>query len=227
MMQLVRVCFLLVRNDIVSAYRHKADWVNAWLFFVLIVMLFPLAVVPEASLLHAIAPALIWVAAFLAMLLSLQHFLRPDYGDGSLDLLLLSPYPLPLLLLAKMLAHWCISALPLIIITPLLALILQLSWLETGALLSTLLLGTPVFSLIGGITMALTVGLRNQSMLLALLVLPLCIPILIFGAGAVMNVMYLPLLGVFALLGALLLLALTFAPLAASVALKIGLAQGD
>src|SRR5262245_25889171 len=105
--------FQLIRHDLIAAYRRRTDWLNAWLFFILVVSLFPLAVTPDSNLLHAIAPGLIWVAALLAMLLSLGNFLRPDYEDGSLYLLLLSPHPLPFLLLAKITAFWLISAFPL------------------------------------------------------------------------------------------------------------------
>lgn len=216
----------VIRHDFLVAYRHKTDWVNIWMFFILVVSLFPLAVTPDVKLLNTIGPGLIWVAALLSVLLSFNHFLRPDYEDGSLNLLLLSAYPLPLLLLAKIFAHWLISTLPLIIIAPVLALSLHLSSVEILSLLATLLLGTPVLSLLGGIVMSLTVGLRNQSVLLALLFLPLSVPVLIFGAGAVIDVgMGLPTRGAFALLGALLVLSLTLAPLAASAALRLSILE--
>lgn len=213
----------ILRHDLLSAYRRKADWANAWLFFVLVVSLFPLAITPDSALLHTIAPGLVWVSALLSMLLALNYFLKPDYQDGSLILVLLSPYPLPLLLLAKTLAHWLMSGLPLILITPLLALFLHLSLQETGILLLTLLLGTPILSLIGAVGACLTISLENQGLLLALLILPLCAPVLIFGAGAVINVgLGVSANGVLALLAALFILALTLLPLAASAALKLG-----
>lgn len=222
-MQLVFMLIQLIWHDFLQAYRHKSDWITIWMFFILVVSLFPLAVTPDVKLLNTIAPGLIWVAALLALLLSFNQFLRSDYEDGSLNLLLLSPYPLPLLFLAKILAHWLISTLPLIMITPVLALSLHLSGTELLSLLATLLLGTPVLSLLGGVVMSLTVGLRNQSVLLALLFLPTSIPVLIFGTGAVIDMsMGLPARAAFALLGALLVLSLTLAPLAASAALRLG-----
>ncbi len=212
----------LIRHDFRMAYRNKADWVNVWLFFIIIVSLFPLAIIPERNLLHTLGPGLIWVAALLAILLSFQHFLRPDYEDGSLNLWLLSPCPLPLLLCAKIMAHWMISVFPLILITPILALSLSLSRAELVSLILSLLLGTPALCLLASIVMALTVGLRQQSILLALLFLPLAVPVLIFGTGAVIDVgAGLPSRGAFAILGALLVLALTLAPLAASAALRL------
>jgi len=220
------VFFQLIKQDLIIAYRRKTDWVNAWLFFILVVSLFPLAVTPDIQLLHAIAPGLIWVAALLAMLLSLGNFLRPDFDDGSLSLLLLSPHSLSWLLLAKMIAFWLASALPLIIITPILAVMLHLSLTETVNLIYTLLLGTPVLCLIGAIAMALTVGLRSQSVLLALLILPLCVPVLVFGSGAVINVgMGLSNHGALALLGAILILAVSLVPIAVAAALRVGFAE--
>jgi heme exporter protein B len=221
------VTFLqLIKYDLISAYRRRTDWLNAWLFFVLVVSLFPLAVTPDSNLLHAIAPGLIWVAAMLAMLLSLGNFLKPDYEDGSLALLLLSPHPLSLLLFAKITAFWLVSSLPLIVITPILGLMLHLSWPEIVALIYTLLLGTPVLSLIGAVAMALTVGLPSQNVLLALLILPLCVPVLVFGAGTVINIgMGLSGNGSLALLGAMLILTVTLAPLAAGAALRVGYAE--
>lgn len=221
-MRLVLILAHIFKYDLLSAYRRKSDWVNAWLFFILVISLFPLAVSPDAMLLHTIAPGLVWVAALLSMLLALNHFLKPDYQDGSLSLLLLSPYPLSLLLLSKTMAHWLISGLPLILITPLLGLLLHLTFSEILILMLSLLLGTPILSLIGAVGVALTISLDNQSLLLALLILPLSVPVLIFGAGAAVNT-YLgqPVSGLLALLAALLVLTLTLLPLAASAALKL------
>jgi heme exporter protein B len=179
-------------------------------------------VTPDIVLLHSIAPGLIWVAALLSMLLSLPHLLRSDYEDGSLAALLLSPYPLPFLILSKIVAHWLVSALPLILISPVLGVALHLSLEEISVLIVTLLLGTPVLSLVGSVMMALTVSLPHQSILLSLLVLPLCVPVLVFGSGAVINVgLGLSNEGVFALMGAILVLAVTCAPFAASGALRV------
>ena len=212
----------VIHYELLSAYRYKADWVNAWLFFILVVSLFPLAVTPDSALLHTIAPGLIWVAALLSMLLSLANFLRPDYEDGSLVALLLSPHPLPLLILAKTLAHWLICAAPLILISPILGLSLRLSAWEIVNLLITLLLGTPVLSLLSAIAMSLTVALRNNTVLLTLLILPWCVPVLVFGTGAVIDAgAGVSNAGALALLGAMLVLALTLAPLAAGAALRM------
>jgi len=222
-MPLISTLIDVLHHDLLSAWRRKSDWVNAWLFFVLVVSLFPLAITPDETLLHTIAPGLIWVSALLSMLLALNHFLKPDYQDGSLSLLLLSPHPLPLLLLAKITAHWLMSGLPLILITPLLALFLHLSAHETLTLMLALLWGTPILSLVGGVAVALTISLESQSLLLALLVLPLCVPILVFGAGVVINAsLGLPTHGLLTLLAAFLVLTVTLAPLAASAALRLG-----
>ncbi len=222
MMKTFSVVTAVIHNELLVAYRYKSDWVNAWLFFILVVSLFPLAVTPDPVLLHTIAPGLIWVAALLSMLLSLSHFLRPDYEDGSLAALLLSPYPLPLLLLAKSAAHWVTSAVPLILISPILALSLHLSEGEIINLLITLLLGTPVLTLLGAIAMSLTVALRNNTVLLTILILPWCVPVLVFGTGAVIDAgAGISNRGALALLAAMLVLALTLAPLAASAALKM------
>lgn len=216
------VFFNIIRHDLIIAYRRRGDWINTWLFFVIVVSLFPLAITPDRDLLHTIAPGLIWVAALLSMLIALSHFLRPDNEDGSLLLLLLSPYPLSWLLFAKMIAFWLVSAFPLMMITPLLALMLHLSFLETGVLMLTLLIGTPVFIGIGGVGMALTIGLRQQNVLLALLILPLCIPVLIFGTGAVINLELGSSQGALALLSAMFMLTMPLAPVAAAMALKSG-----
>lgn len=221
MKSLVSTCFTIIRYDLLMAYRRKSDWLNAWLFFVLVISLFPLAISSDSTLLHTIAPGLIWVSALLSMLLALSYFLKPDYQDGSISLLLLSPHPLPALLLAKALTHWLVSALPLILLAPLLGLLLHLSWHETTTLVLALLLGTPILSLIGALAMTLTVSLENQSLLLALLVLPLCVPILVFGAGAVIDAgLGLPVQGILALLGGLLIFAMILIPLAAGAALR-------
>lgn len=220
---MISVLLTIVRQDLLLAWRRKSDWVNAWLFFVLVVSLFPLAVTPDAELLHSIAPGLIWVSALLSMLLALNNFLKPDYQDGSLNLLLLSPHSLSLLLFAKITAHWLTSGFPLILITPLLALFLHLSPNETLTLLFALLWGTPILSLVGAVGVALTVSLENQSLLLALLILPLCIPVLIFGTGVVIDAgLGLPTQGILTLLAAFLILTVTLLPLAASAALRLG-----
>ena len=212
----------ILRDDLLSAWRRKSDWMNGWLFFLLVTTLFPLTMTPDSQLLHAIAPGLIWISALLSMLLALNQCLKPDHQDGALVLLLLSPYPLSLVVLAKISAHWLMSGLPLVLMTPLLAVLLHLSIHETLTLILALLFGTPVFSFIGAIAMALTIALENQSFLLALIVLPLCVPILIFGTGVVINAeLGLPILGILLLLVAFLILAITLAPIAIVAALRL------
>ncbi len=214
----------LLRRDLMLAYRHRAQMMNPLLFFVIVVSLFPLGLDPEPELLHTIAPGVIWVAALLAAMLSLDNMFRSDFEDGSLEQLLLTPHPLPLLVLAKILAHWLVSGLPLLLLAPLLGMLLNLGSESLFPLLATLALGTPVLSLIGSIGVALTVGLRGGGVLLSLLILPLFIPVLIFAAAAVGNAgAGLDITGQLAFLGSLLALAFALAPLATAAALRISL----
>lgn len=215
--------FYLLSRDLLLAYRHRSQLIQPLLFFIIVVTLFPLAISSDAALLQKIAPGIIWVAALLATLLGLEHLFHPDFIEGSLEQFILSPYPLSLWVLAKVIAHWLITGLPLIILTPLLGIMLHLPEQVVIVLMITLLLGTPTLSLLGAIATALTLGLRQGGVLLALIVLPLYIPVLIFAAGAVNNAMMsLPVQGEIALLGALLILSLTLAPLTTAAALKIG-----
>ena len=214
---------VLVR-DLRIALRRRADTLAALIFFVMVVSLFPLAIGPEAALLRTIAPGVVWVAALLASMLSLVRMFADDYQDGTLEQMLLSAHPLALLVLGKIAAHWLGSGLLLALVSPLLALQFDLSPAATGVLVASLLLGTPVLSLIGAIGAALTVGLRGAGVLLSLLVLPLCIPVLIFGAGSVQaHHAGLDISGYFSLLGAFLALTLVGAPLAAAAALRIAI----
>jgi len=212
----------LLKRDLTLAMRRRSDWLNPLVFFVLVVILFPLGIGPDGTLLSEIAPGVIWVAALLATLLALDGLFRDDYMDGSLEQLLLSPHPLPLMVLAKTTAHWLVSGLPLVLLSPLLALLMQLPLRALPALLLSLVLGTLCLSLIGSIGAALTVGLKRGSVLLALLVLPLFIPVLIFGSGCVVAAA-----GGFetkaqlSLLAGMFFLALALAPWAASAALRI------
>lgn len=212
---------VLIR-DIKIAIRHSGDIFNPLLFFILIVTLFPLGIGPEPKVLTRIAPGIIWVAALLASMLSLERLFKADYSDGSLEQMLLSPQPLPILVLAKVFAHWLLTGVPLILVSPLLALLLQL---ETGsyiALIATLSLGTPVLSLMGAIGVALTVGLRKGGVLLSLLILPLYIPVLIFATSAMDAAgMNLPYDGHLAIIGAMLVGALVLAPIAIGAALRV------
>jgi heme exporter protein B len=219
-----RAFSILLQRDLKLAYRHRAELANPLLFFVLVVSLFPLGVSPESKVLQQLAPGVIWVAALLAAMLSLDSLFRSDFNDGALEQLTLTAHPLPLLVLAKITAHWLVSGLPLIILAPLLGVLLFLPTDAMPTLLATLALGTPVLSLIGAIGVALTVGLQRGGVLLSLLVLPLYIPILIFAANAVQSAaMGLEVAGQLYFLGAMLMLALSLAPIAAAAALRISL----
>jgi len=216
--------YVIMRRDLMLAVRRLADVLTTLFFFVIVVSLFPLGVGPEMDTLREIAPGVIWVAALLASMLALERLFSGDYADGSLEQLLLVPQPLAILVLGKVIAHWLVSGAPLVLMAPLLGIQLGLSADALHVLLLTLLLGTPAMSLIGAVGSALTLGVRGRGVLLALLVLPLYIPVLIFGAGAVeASASGLGAGGHMSLLGALLVLALCFAPLATAAALKISM----
>ena len=211
-------------RDLRLAMRRRADTAAALFFFVIVASLFPLGVGPEPALLRTMAPGVVWVAALLASMLSLGRLFADDHQDGTLEQLALSVCPLPLIVLAKMAAHWLCSGLALTLVAPLLALQFDLPASSIGVLTVSLLIGTPLLSLIGGIGAALTVGVRGAGVLLSLLVLPLCVPVLIFGAGAVDAAAAGLAVGAhYSLLGAMLVLALFAAPIAAAAALRIAL----
>ena len=211
-------------RDLRLALRRRADTAAALFFFVIVASLFPLGVGPEPALLRTMAAGVLWVAALLASMLSMGRLFADDHADGTLEQLLLSVCPLPLIVLSKMAAHWLCSGLMLSLVAPLLALQFDLPGEAIGVLLITLLLGTPLLSLIGGIGAALTVGVRGASVLLSVLVLPLCVPVLIFGAGAVdAAVSGLTVGAHYSLLAAMLVAALFLAPWAAAAALRIAL----
>ena len=214
----------VVRRDLLLAMRRKAEVLTALLFFVIVASLFPLGIGPEPALLRKIAPGVLWVAALLATMLGLQRMFAADHADGTLEQMLLSPTPLALLVAGKNLAHWLVCGLPLVLLAPLLGLQFDLDRDGLGVLTFGLLLGTPVLSLIGSIGAALTLGVRGGGVLVSLLVLPLYIPALIFGAGAVQaQASGQGASGHLSLLGALLALSLFFAPLATTAALRIAL----
>jgi heme exporter protein B len=213
-----------LRRDVLLAFRNRNEIVNPLAFFVIVIALFPLAVSPEASLLSSIAPGILWVAALLATLLSLDSLFKSDFEDGSLEQILVSPQALEALALGKVISHWLMSGFLLALLSPLLAVMLFLPTHAIWALVSSLLLGTPTLSLIGAIGAALTVGLRRGGVLISLLVLPLYIPVLIFGAGTVhAGVMGLPITGYLALLGAMMVFSLMFAPFAIAAALRLSI----
>ncbi len=215
---------VVLRRDLRVALRRRSDTLSTLIFFVMVVSLFPLGVGPETQLLRTMAPGVLWVAAMLASMLSLPRLFADDHADGTLEQMLLSTYPLALLVFGKTMAHWVGSGLPLVLLSPVLALQFDLSASATGVLVLSLLLGTPILSLVGSMGAALTVGLRGSSVLLSLLVLPLTIPVLIFGAGAVeAHNAGLGVAGHFSLLGALLILGLLAAPWVSAAALRISM----
>lgn len=217
-----RAFYLVLKRDLTIALRHRDDIINPLVFFIIVVSLFPLGIGPEQSTLTRIAPGIIWVAALLATLLSLDRLFKSDHNDGSLEQMLLSPHPIFILVLAKIFAHWLITGLPLLFVAPILAVLLHLDPNSYFALMITLLLGTPVLSLLGAIGVALTVGIKKGGVLLSLLVLPLYIPVLIFATSAIDSAaLELPYSGQLAIIAAMFFGALTLAPFAVSAALKV------
>lgn len=212
----------ILARDLRIVLRRPGDAATALLFFVIVASLFPLGVGAEPNLLRAVAPGVIWVAALLASMLSLARLFAADHADGTLEQMLLGAAPLGVVAAAKVLAHWLVSGLPLVAIAPLIALQYDLAPGLYGTLALSLLLGTPVLSFIGAIGAALTLGLRGAGVLLALLVLPLYVPVLILGAGAVeMAASGLAAGGQLLLLAAFLVLSAAFAPWAIAAALRI------
>jgi heme exporter protein B len=214
----------VVYRDLLLALRRRGDVATALLFFVVVASLFPLGIGAEPELLRAIGPGVIWVAALLSSLLSLGRLFAADYLDGTLEQMLLGGAPLGVVAAAKGLAHWLVAGLPLVFIAPLIGVQYGLEPGLYGVLALSLLLGTPVLSLIGAIGAALTLGLRGGGVLLALLVLPLYVPVLILGAGSVdMAAAGLAPDGQLLMLSALLVLAAAFAPWAIAAALRISI----
>lgn len=211
-----------LRRDLLVTARHRADAVTGLVFFVVVASLFPLGVGSDARLLREIGPGVVWVAALLASLLSLPRLFVADHLDGALEQLLLRPHPLSLLALSKAAGHWLTTGVPLVLMSPLLGVQYGLGGGEIGVLMLSLLLGTPVLSLLGAIGAALALGLRGSGVLTALIVLPLNAPLLIFGTGAVQAQMAgLDIIGLLSLLGAILALALVSVPFAVAQALRI------
>jgi len=214
----------IVARDLTLAWRRRADVLSTLFFFVIVVSLFPLGIGPETKLLRSIAPGVVWVAALLASMLSLGRLFRNDYQDGTLEQMLLTPQPLFLVVLGKVLAQWLVAEVPLVVIAPLIGVQFDLARQSLWILFVSLLIGTPILSLIGSIGAALTLGLRGGGVLIALLILPLYIPVLIFGAGAVdASISGMSPQANLYLLAAFLVVALVFAPWATSAALRISL----
>ncbi|MDH5434459.1 MAG: heme exporter protein CcmB [Gammaproteobacteria bacterium] len=216
--------FKLLKRELLRHWRCRQDLINPLVFFLITVSLFPLAVTPEGQMLQLMGNGVIWVAAMLASLLSLDTMYRDDYHDGTLELLLLqsgSPYTV---VFVKILSHWLTTGLPLVLVSPILSVMMQMNDEAIKAQMLTLLIGTPVLSLIGSVGMGLTVGLRQGGVLLSLLVLPLYIPILIFGASAVSAAsMGLEYIGQLGLLGAFLMGSISLVPLASVAAIKVSI----
>ena len=214
----------VVRRDLLLAMRRKSEVLTTLFFFVIVASLFPLGIGPEPVLLRKIAPGVLWVGALLACMLSLNRMFAADYADGTLEQMALSPVPLGLLVAGKIAAHWLVSGLPLVLIAPVLGLQFDLDARTLMVLAVSLLIGTPLLSLVGSIGAALTLGVRGGGVLVSLLTLPLYIPALIFGAGAVeADLSGLGAGGHLSLLAALLVLAVFFAPWATTAAVRIAL----
>lgn len=219
------VFWCVLKRDLLLAMRRRTDVLTTLFFFVIVVSLFPLGVGTERQVLQILGPGVVWVAALLASMLALERLFAADYEDGTLEQMLLTAQPLSLLVLAKVGAHWLLTGLPLVLIAPLVGMQYHLSDAQIGIMMLSLLLGTPILSLIGAIGAALTLGLRGGGILLSLLILPLYIPVLVYGSGAI-EVSVIDLsdtMPYLSLLGAFLLAALTLAPLASAAALKISL----
>jgi len=212
----------IVRRDVTLAWRRRTDLFTTLIFFVIVIALFPLGIGPELDTLRLIAPGVMWVGALLASMLALEQLFSADHRDGSLEQLLLTPQPLGVIVLGKVIAHWLITGLPLVVLAPVLGLQYDMSADSLKIMVIALLLGTPTLSLLGAIGAALTLGLRTGGILVALLVLPLYIPVLIFGAGAVeATASGLGGQAHLSMLGAILLVALLATPIATSAALRI------
>jgi heme exporter protein B len=215
---------LQITHDLRLAFRHASQAINPLMFFIMVTTLFPLALNPVPTLLEAIAPGVVWVAALLASLLASESLFRQDVDDGTMEQLVLSPQPLALLLLAKTTAHWILTGLPLVLISPLVGYALFLPAEAVPVTMAALAIATPILSLVGGTMAALTVGLRRGGGLLSLLILPIVMPVLIFGARATDLAMSgLSATGPLNLLAALLLLALSLTPIAMAAAMRISL----
>ncbi len=221
---MLRFLLTVIRRDLLLAARRRGDWLTSQFFFVMVVSMFPLGVGAEPALLRMIAPGVVWVAALLASLLSLSRLFADDHRDGSLEHMLLSPQPTVLLTLGKSLAHWLIYGIPLLVIAPVLGVQFSLTGEAIAVLVASLFIGTPILSLLGSVGAALTLGLRGGGVLLTLLILPLYVPALIFGAGAVDGALS----GTGAeaqlsLLAAFLVMSLLVAPWVAAAALRVSI----
>lgn len=214
----------LVKRDLISGYRKKSQIYQPIVFLLLVVTMFPLGLGSGAKTLGMISPAVIWILALLASLLTLDHIFKNDFEDGSIESYVLTSYPLQTAVLAKVLAHWILSGLPLVLFAPVLGVLLYLPESSYGVLVLSLLLGTPIFSLIGSIGSALTMSLKHGGLLLTVLIMPLLSPVLIFGASAVVEKSFgNPVTMQLMVLAAILILSITLVPFAAAAAIRINL----
>ena len=222
MKQLSQVLFAVIQRDLLIYSRHKGEWAGAILFFLIVASLFPMALDPKPETLIWLAAGIIWVSALLATILSQEGLFRSDHQDGLFEQLLISPHPVPLLVFAKMLADWLATGLPLILVTPLIGFIFNLPFERLLVLTTTLLMGTPTLSALGLVGVSLTLSMPRGGIMLAVLILPLYVPILILGAQAVtLSAEGLPIQGYLALMAAIAIMAIVLAPLAVSSALKV------
>lgn len=223
-LSLSKAFITLLRRDLLLVMRRRSEAVNPVLFFIIVASLFPFGTSSDLALLQKIAPGIVWVAALLATMLSLDAIFRSDFEDGSLEQLMLSPHPASILVLAKVVAHWLVTGVPLLIAAPFMALLYGLPSDALSTLLLSLLIGTPVLSLVGSVGVALTVALRNGGVILSLLILPLYVPVLIFGSGAVELAVegFSPAANLY-MLSAILALAAVLTPWPAAAALRLSL----
>ena len=223
MSEYINIFNVILKRDLMLAFRDKTDFINSLIFFIIVITLFPLTFGTQSTIVNEIIPGMIWISALLATCLSLETIFRSDFEDGSIEQLTLSRYPLTLLVSAKIFAHWITFGMPLIIISLLMGILLSLSNEIIIALFITLILGTPVLSLLGSVMVALTIGLRG-GMLLNLLILPLSMPVLIFSTVAIQNAaLNQSIIAETYFLAGILVLAITLAPLATAAALRIRL----
>ncbi len=219
---MLKVINVVIKHELIAAYRRLNEVLTGFWFFLVVCCLFPLSLIPEESSLVKVAPGIIWVVALLATLLSLDKLFRADYQDGSLNHWVMSPYPLTGLILAKVIAHWLMTGLPLVLLSPVLAMVFHLPMPATQVLVISLLLGTPLLHLLGAFGAALTMSLRNSGLLLAVIIFPLYVPALIFGAGAVTSQLAgLTYSAQLAWLASLSLAGASLLPLATAAALKL------
>ena len=223
MSEYINIFNVILKRDLILAFRDKTDFINSLIFFIIVITLFPLTFGTKSTIVNEIIPGMIWISALLATCLSLESIFRSDFEDGSIEQLTLSRYPLTLLVSAKIFAHWITFGMPLIIISLLMGILLSLSNEIIIALFITLILGTPILSLLGSVMVALTIGLRG-GMLLNLLILPLSMPVLIFSTVAIQNAaLNQSIIAETYFLAGILVLAITLAPLATAAALRIRL----